>query len=151
MSEQYTKIIEEIRLSAMFGCGSSYELFSSKFSRAVDSKAISLPEGERRAFITAAQAIGDYMTPDEERILFLDCCSHGIEWGCCPAGCERLDADEEYQPTDEEREELHRQLLEEFAEEIEQERQAAIAARDARVLDMVDQIRARNAGSALRG
>ncbi|NHN89840.1 plasmid protein [Acetobacter conturbans] len=151
MSEKYTTMIEEIRRSVMFGCGTSYELFCVKFSRAVDYKAGSLPEGERRAFIAAAQAIGDYMTPDEERTLFLDYCSHGIEWGCCPAGCERLDADEDYDPTDEEREELHRQLLEEFAEEIEQERQAAIAARDARVLDMVDQIRARNAGSTFQG
>ncbi len=151
MSETFSKLLEEIRADSMKASGSSYECFAMKYSYSVEFVAGSLKtEEERSAFMAAAQATGDYMTSAEMKAFFTGCCSHGIDYGYCPAGCDAPDDDHE-EMTDEERAELDRQLLEEFAEEIEQERQAAIAARDARVLDMVEQIRARNAGSALRG
>lgn len=147
MSEQFSKLLEEIHAHSMNGCGSSYECFSIKFSYSVEFVAGSLKtEEERRAFMAAARATGDYMTTDEMKAAFEGCCVHGIEHGYCPAGCEPVCDDGDYE-TDEEREELNRLLMEEFAEEEEQERQAEIAARDARFLAMVDQIRARNAAS----
>lgn len=147
MSEKFSEMIEEIRADSMNGCGSSYECFSIKFSYSVEFVAGSLKtDDERRAFMDAARATGDYMTTDEMKAAFEGCCVHGIEHGYCPAGCEAPDHETDHM-TDEEQEELNRQLMAEFAEEEERERQEEIAARDARFLAMVDQIRARNAAS----
>ena len=138
MSEKFSKMIEEIRADSMNGCGSSYECFSIKFSYSVEFVAGSLKtEDERRAFMDAAKATGDYMTTAEMVSAFEGCCVHGIEHGCCPAGCEAPDYEAESM-THEEQEELNRQLMAEVAEEEEQERQAESAARDARLPAMAD-------------
>lgn len=84
----HLEVIERIRDESMNGCGCSYEFFVSKFSGAIDQHAANLPETERQSFIETAKVGGDYATPEELAETMEGCCPHGIEWGCCPAGCE---------------------------------------------------------------
>ncbi|MBS1017313.1 hypothetical protein [Acetobacter persici] len=87
----HADLVDKIRHEAMVGCGSSYELFSKRFSRSIDSHASKMPDVERQEFMEKAKKGGDYMTEDEENEAFDGCCSHGIDWGFCPAGCDRDD------------------------------------------------------------
>jgi hypothetical protein len=74
------------------GCGLSHTVFVDKFSSAVDSALFQLSPDERIPLLEIARE-WDYATPQERHDEQIDCvqngyCSHGIEFGCCPAGCE---------------------------------------------------------------
>ena len=82
---------ERIALRASKGCGLSYELFVSRFSAEIEAAAAWLPEASRTAALKLACEWG-YATPAELDEMWqvcaaAGCCNHGIELGCCPAGC----------------------------------------------------------------
>lgn len=69
------------------GCGLSYELYAERLSCAIDEMLEQLPAERRTRAIEIAKE-WDYSFPEERVELEQDgCCSHGIELGCCPAGC----------------------------------------------------------------
>jgi hypothetical protein len=73
-------------------CGCSYDVYVQKFSAMVEGLADAFEEVHHQAIFIVAREF-DYMTGQE-----LDAqsdlnaengyCSHGIQLGCCPAGCE---------------------------------------------------------------
>jgi hypothetical protein len=74
------------------GCGLSHTVFVDKFSSAVDSALFHLSSDKRIPLLEIARE-WDYATPQERHDEQIDCaqngyCSHGIKFGCCPAGCE---------------------------------------------------------------
>lgn len=69
------------------GCGLSYELYAQRLSCAID-EMLELHPAERRTRAIEIAKEWDYSLPEERVELEQDgCCSHGIELGCCPAGC----------------------------------------------------------------
>lgn len=90
----YTTLIEQLAKEAHRGCGLSFELYSRRFQSSVDALLERLPDNEKETAIALAEQHGyerdqpnvvQSSTPDwDEDTRF---CSHGIELGCCPAGC----------------------------------------------------------------
>ncbi|WP_157871115.1 plasmid protein [Gluconacetobacter diazotrophicus] len=140
---EYQEIIDDARVEAMAGSGSSYEFYCKRFTRIIDQKAAGLPGNEGNGLRDAAKASGDYMTPEEEREAFKGCCQHGIEWGCCPAGCDDLeDWHDEIGAM-----EIDEAVIAELKAEEEQARLDEIAARDAKVLDKIAEIQCKRRGN----
>ena len=82
---------EELAQNAQKGCGLSHDLFVERFSLAIDSEIRTLPSTHQQLAISIAQD-WDYASTEEraEQQQWLSengYCSHGIELGCCPAGC----------------------------------------------------------------
>ena len=68
------------------------------FSSAIDAQANRLPDEQRAQALEIAAQEWDYATPAERQETQdwnaeHGYCSHGIEFGCCPAGCDRDDDD----------------------------------------------------------
>ncbi|WP_045500225.1 hypothetical protein [Vibrio hyugaensis] len=90
----YATLIEQLAKEAHRGCGLSFELYSRRFQSSVDELIEHLPADEKEAVIALAVK-HDYVSeqPDEvtqsgdDRHEDTRFCSHGIELGCCPAGC----------------------------------------------------------------
>lgn len=75
--------------------GLSYQLFAQNFHSMVMSKIMGLPENEKDLILTTAKKHG-YLSKEElqqecEDDFDDDCCSHGIDRDCCPAGCGDLE------------------------------------------------------------
>ncbi len=84
-------VCEELSQEASRGCGLSYEFFVQKFSAAIEGRLLEFPENHRQHAIEIAGQYG-YATSEEleaTQELFAEtgACPHGIDWGCCPAGC----------------------------------------------------------------
>lgn len=84
-------ICDELSEEASRGCGLSYEVFAEKFSNAIEDRLLRFPENHKHRAIEIANQYG-YATPDEilethEYFGKIGVCSHGIDLGCCPAGC----------------------------------------------------------------
>lgn len=84
-------VCEELSEEASKGCGLSYEVFAEKFSNAIEDRLLEFPENHRERAIEIASQYG-YATPDEiletqEYFEEIGVCPHGIDLGCCPAGC----------------------------------------------------------------
>lgn len=140
MQTLFNTLLEEARSAASQGNGCSYELYVQKFTREIDRRAAKLSPAEAGQFVAMATSQADYVAPCDQ-VTFPGCCSHGIEWGCCPAGC---DDDDEAWCDDEQHDDIiarEVQFQEERAAEEEQERLELIAARDTRFLDMMDALR----------
>ena len=74
------------------GTGCSYELYVANISSMVDGYISELSEPVAKEFLALAKEKYDYATPEEiqmcqEELKDEGYCSHGIELGCCPAGC----------------------------------------------------------------
>jgi len=74
------------------GCGLSYDYYVSRLSTAVDNALSMIPGRDQFAALEIAHEYG-YATPSErEEIARSNAedgyCNHGIELGCCPAGCD---------------------------------------------------------------
>ncbi len=72
-------------------CGQSHDVYVQGFSSSVDSLADQLPNIWRSQLLELARGF-DYATPEErmqsQRLNSENgYCTHGIELGCCPAGC----------------------------------------------------------------
>ncbi|GKS88703.1 hypothetical protein [Acidovorax sp. SUPP2539] len=84
-------VCEALAAQANKGCGLSHDYYVERFSSAIDAQAGRLPEDQRAQALKIARE-WDYATP-AERQQSQDWnadnghCSHGIELGCCPAGC----------------------------------------------------------------
>ncbi|MCW3660298.1 hypothetical protein ACVSNE_00235 [Pseudomonas aeruginosa] len=73
------------------GCGLSYDYYVERFSSSIGAQARQLPEDQRTQALQIAREWG-YETPAERQETqdwnaAHGYCSHGIELGCCPAGC----------------------------------------------------------------
>lgn len=80
-------------------CGLSYEVFSSRLNGAVDWALEQLPPAQRAEATAIAQSFGFETMEQRELARQREAeeewdddyghrdCSHGIAWGCCPAGC----------------------------------------------------------------
>ncbi len=74
------------------GCGLSHDFYVSRFSATVDGQIQTIAKGDRELALKIAEEF-DYATPEaiEETAQWLSengYCSHGIELGCCPVGCD---------------------------------------------------------------
>ena len=83
---------------AQRGCGLAWEHWVTLFSSEIDAQVSRLPESQRVHALEIAAQEWDYATPAErqetqEWLAENGCCSHGIEFGYCPAGCDRDDDD----------------------------------------------------------
>ncbi|KAA8384945.1 plasmid protein [Acetobacter tropicalis] len=137
------ELYETANSAASKGCGCSYELYVQKLTREIDHTASHLTPDQAAALQEYARQKGDYAPDADEGHLEGFCC-HGIEYGCCPAGCDDVEEDD-WDSEDEEaaRIALNQEIMAEIEEEAEQARLAAIAARDERVLDRIGMIRRR--------
>ncbi|MBO1360311.1 plasmid protein [Acetobacter sacchari] len=144
MQTLFNTLLEEARSAASQGNGCSYELYVQKFTSEIDRRAAKLAPEEAAQLVAMATSQGDYVAPCDQ-VRFPGCCSHGIEWGCCPAGCD----DDDGSWCDDARHDdiiaLEAQFQKELAAEEERERLELIAARDARVLDRIHSFRQRTA------
>ncbi|ATJ92839.1 plasmid protein [Acetobacter senegalensis] len=135
-------LYETANTAASKGCGCSYELYVQKLTREIDQTASRLALDQAAALQDYARQKGDY-APDADGSHLEGFCCHGIEYGCCPAGCDDAEEDDWDSENEEGRIALNRQIMAEIETEEEQARMAAIAARDARVLDRIGMIRRR--------
>ncbi|GAA10491.1 MULTISPECIES: hypothetical protein [Acetobacter] len=138
-------LYETANTAASKGCGCSYELYVQKLTREIDQTASRLAPDQAAVLQDYARQKGDYAPDADEGHLEGFCC-HGIEYGCCPAGCDDVEEDD-WDSEDQEaaRIALNQEIMAEIEEEAEQARMAAVASRDARVLDRIGMIRRRMA------
>ena len=90
----HPSLIEQLAKQANRGCGLSFELYSRRFQSSVNALLERLPDDEKETVIALAEGHGyerdqpnvvQKSTPEwDEDTRY---CSHGIELGCCPAGC----------------------------------------------------------------
>ena len=90
-------LCETAAAQATKGCGLSHDYYVERFSSAIDAQLGRLPEEQRAQALKIAQE-WDYATPAERQETQdwnaeHGYCSHGIEFGCCPVGCDRDDDD----------------------------------------------------------
>lgn len=83
---------EKMAVDANRGCGLSYDRFVASLSASVDWALEDLAHHERADALAIAIEFG-YATEAEREQTAMDnanngYCHHGIELGCCPAGCE---------------------------------------------------------------
>lgn len=83
---------EQLSKQAVRGDGCSYDWFVERFSREVEIALSEIPEDYRVQALQIAANQFDYETPAERAKTRQEnsdngCCMHGIELGCCPAGC----------------------------------------------------------------
>ncbi|WP_431305990.1 hypothetical protein [Xanthomonas axonopodis] len=84
-------VCDEVATRANKGCGLSHDYYVACFSSTIDTHARRLPPDQREQALKIARE-WDYATPAERRESQMwnaenGYCSHGIELGCCPAGC----------------------------------------------------------------
>lgn len=89
--QTWRKRCEELAQSAHKGCGLSHDLFVQRFGLAIDTEVGVLPDHHRQLAISIARN-WDYASLEEreeqqEWLSDNNYCTHGIELGCCPAGC----------------------------------------------------------------
>lgn len=82
---------EELAADAAKGDGCSHTWYVVRLSRAVDSDLAAMPQDRRTQALEIAREF-DYSTHEEreaerDELLNDGCCMHGIQLGCCPAGC----------------------------------------------------------------
>lgn len=85
-------LCETAAAQASRGCGLSYDCYVERFSSAIDEQVHRLPEDQREQALQIAKQDWDYATPAERQEARdwnaqNGYCAHGIELGCCPAGC----------------------------------------------------------------
>jgi DsbC/DsbD-like thiol-disulfide interchange protein len=85
-------VCEAVATQAHQGCGLSYGLYMDRFSSAIDIQVERLPGDQRAQALFIAKQEWDYATPAERQAAQdwnadNGFCTHGIELGCCPAGC----------------------------------------------------------------
>ncbi|BCL74173.1 hypothetical protein VNTUMSATTG_61100 (plasmid) [Vibrio nigripulchritudo] len=85
-------MLRELSNSAYGLCGLSHEMYVKHYSAAVDEAIAALPQDIGEEILGHATAF-DYANDDEiamneSELRNRGLCSHGIELGCCPAGCE---------------------------------------------------------------
>jgi hypothetical protein len=90
--EEWTAIFNGLADEAGRTCGSSHDVYVSKFSYSVTDAIESLSENRQAELLVIARQ-WDYATKEElnesrEWNAGNGYCRHGIELGCCPAGCE---------------------------------------------------------------
>ncbi|MDN7351440.1 plasmid protein [Acetobacter senegalensis] len=137
------ELYETANSAASKGCGCSYELYVQKLTREIDHTASRLTPDQAVALQEYARKKGDYASDAEEGHLEGFCC-HGIEYGCCTAGCEAPEEDEwESEEEEAARIALNQEIMAEIEAEEELARLSAIAVRDAQVLDRISSIRRR--------
>jgi hypothetical protein len=90
--EEINNTLSRLADDAMKGCGLSHDLYVKRFSTAVDNEFYKMAPAERSQIYELAKDF-DYATVDERNETDAwnrenGYCSHGIELGCCPAGCE---------------------------------------------------------------
>ncbi|MCC8445507.1 hypothetical protein [Xanthomonas translucens] len=88
-------LCETAAAQAMKGSGLSHDYYVERFSSAIDAQVGRLPEDQRAQALQIAQK-WDYATPAarqeaQDWNAENGYCSHGIELGCCPAGCDSYD------------------------------------------------------------
>lgn len=88
-------VCERAATQANAGCGLSYDYYVERFSSEIDAQVRQFPESQHATALQIAQEWG-YATPAERQETRSwnsenGYCSHGIELGCCPAGCDRDD------------------------------------------------------------
>lgn len=85
-------VCEQIAADAQRRCGLSYSYYVELFSLGIDEQLNRLPESQRAQALHIATQEWDYATPaDRQETQDWNAengfCAHGIELGCCPAGC----------------------------------------------------------------
>jgi hypothetical protein len=90
--DTWIQICDELSQEATKSCGLSYDVFVKKFSVEIGCRLSKLPKDFQECAVEIARSYG-YAT--EEELDEMDewnrengYCIHGIELGCCPAGCE---------------------------------------------------------------
>ncbi len=88
----WREICKTAAAHAQRGCGLSYDHYVTLFSSEIDTQASRLPEDQRAQAPEISAQEWDYATPAERQetqdwLAENGFCSHGIELGCCPAGC----------------------------------------------------------------
>lgn len=88
---------EKMASDAANGCGLSHDYYVSRLSHSVDWAMRDLADHERDDALQIAREF-DYATVEEREQTAIDnandgYCTHGIELGCCPAGCDHPDDD----------------------------------------------------------
>jgi len=141
MTLDHRSLVSEIARTAHHGCGCSYDLFARLFTDAIERCAAVLPAEAAARLVALAVERGDYSHEAErDAEAFAGCCDHGIALGCCPAGCDDVDAsdDDDHHGRCAEEDAFMADLI---AEEERAARYDAIARRDNRVLDWIDMVR----------
>jgi hypothetical protein len=90
--QAWKAVCETAAAQASKGCGQSYGYYVDLFSASIDAQVDRLPENQRAQALEIAAAEWDYATPAERQEAQNwnadnGYCTHGIELGCCPAGC----------------------------------------------------------------
>lgn len=85
-------VCEAAAAQAVKGCGQSYDYYVERLSSTIEVRLLQLPEHQRAQALQIAQQEWDYATPAERQETQdwnaeNGYCTHGIELGCCPAGC----------------------------------------------------------------
>jgi hypothetical protein len=85
-------LVERIANESSRGCGCSDEVYTSKFSRAIDRAILAIDETKRQAVMEIARTKYDYLSREEERKRDNDnaaegICCHGLDHMTCPCGC----------------------------------------------------------------
>lgn len=85
-------LCETVAAQAIKGCGLSHDYYVARISSAIDAQVLRLSEDQRAQALQIARE-WDYATPAERQATQdwnaeHGYCSHGIELGCCPAGCD---------------------------------------------------------------
>lgn len=91
-NDEWISTFERLAGEAGRSCSQSHDLYQQRFSEAVN-RAIQYQTDERQGELVDIAKHWDYATGDElaEASRWNDehgFCQHGIELGCCPAGCE---------------------------------------------------------------
>ncbi|EPP5100997.1 hypothetical protein ACUQRY_001261 [Enterobacter hormaechei] len=84
-------VCEKVAEQASNGCGMSHDYYVERFSSEIERHLDRLPENQRAQALQIAQD-WDCATPAERQETHdwnseHGYCTHGIELGCCPAGC----------------------------------------------------------------
>lgn len=88
-------LCEKAAAQANKGCGLSYDYYVERFSSEIDAQVRQLPESQHATAIQMAQEWGYGTSAERQETRTWNAangyCSHGIELGYCPAGCDRDD------------------------------------------------------------
>lgn len=89
--QAWRHVCETAGQNAHRSCGLSHDYYTELFSIAIDQAVLDLPDANRAKAIEIAGE-WDYATEAQRAETQLQlsesgCCTHGIELGCCPAGC----------------------------------------------------------------
>ena len=94
-AKHFGRLEAQINKEAHRGCGLSFELYSRRFQSSVNALVERLPDNEKETAIALAELHG--YARDQPNVVQSSTadwdedtryCSHGIELGCCPAGCD---------------------------------------------------------------